>query len=154
MEWPAWNGFGCGYTRGFTAACIGGKVAFADLLGSERGGKLASAALPPNPSAVKLHLPDFLRSEWRKTGICIVNADCIGGKVAFARFPPLRQEESWHLKLYRPSIPRYYAICKISFPLGGGKRANAFFCLFLHLGWVTGPGFDPRNDGWACIINV
>ena len=62
------------------------------------------AALPLLASAVKLHLPDFLRSDRRKTGICSYTAACIGGKVALARFPPLGEEENWHLQLYRRSI--------------------------------------------------
>ena len=101
MERPAQNGFVFGHTRSFTAAYIGGKV----------------------------HLPDFLLSERRKTGISTYTADAYSGKVYLQDFLPskLRKTFKW--------IP-------------------IMFCLLLNLGWVTGPGFGPHNEGWACIINV
>ena len=88
-----------------------------------------NASLPLLVSAVKLHLPDFLPSEGRKSCVCSYTADAYGGKVYSQDFLPskLRKTFKW--------IP-------------------IMFWLLLNPGWLTGPVFGPHNEGWACIINV
>lgn len=58
---------------------------------AKKGGKVAFPSLPLMDTAVKLHVPVLLLSEWRKTGMCNFTADGYGGKAASATFPPLGQ---------------------------------------------------------------
>ena len=68
-----------GHSRSFTAACMGGKLAF--------------SSFPP-------------LAERRKSGSCSFTAALTGGKTAFSSFPPLWEEENWQLQLYRRSHRR------------------------------------------------
>ena len=104
--------------------------------------KVAVAALPPLPPAVKLHFPAFLRSERRKTGSCSFTAALIGGKVDFPVF--LRSER------------RKTGNCTYAAGTCVGDLSIRFFNpLFPSFAcwWVMGRGVVPQNEGRTCVNN-
>ena len=76
MERPATS---FGHSRSFTAACMGGKLAFSSFPPLQRVRKACRGSFTAAPT---------------------------GGKTAFSSFPPLREEENWQLQLYRRSHRR------------------------------------------------
>ena len=89
----------------------------------------AHAALPLLEWAVEYQSPVFLLCERRKP--------------AFADIPLMDTAVMSNLQDFLPS--KWRKSC---------KWAILIFYPSLHVGRVTGRRFGPRNDGWACTINV
>ncbi|XXG81979.1 hypothetical protein AAC387_Pa10g0003 [Persea americana] len=129
--------------------------------------KVAVAALPPLPPAVKLRFPAFLRSERRKAGSYSFTAALIGGKVDFPVFLLCERRKAGTCgftaalvggKVDFPVFPRSERrkTGNRGYAAGtyGGNISIRFLILFFPSfarWWVMGRGLVPRNEGWTCV---